>query len=252
MSSITQRFILRRTNLPEELQPGDQFGLSIEENEIYHQINVVYRSKAGDQLVLMNLNNQNFSNNGYLFEITSVHKKQLTLKLLKITNLQETPIELTLALCLPNKPAKLDFILEKSVELGVTSISLIKSDYSNFSHQLRTERLEKILVEAAEQSERALVPKISQYTSIENFLDSSPKNLLIALERSQDSISLLEKPVNKTANTVLVGPEGGFSEKEKTLFSERRLETVNLGHHILKQDTAALISVAILKLKLTS
>lgn len=249
MSSITQRFILRHGQIPEGLSIGDLFNLSTAESELYHQIIVVYRCKVGDQAILMNLNRINPSNTAYHCEIVACSKKLITMKLIKIDQINENKQSLTLALCLPNKPAKLDFIIEKAVELGIWNLILIKSDYSNFSHQLRLDRLEKILIEAAEQSERAITPTIFEYKNVDQYLESQPVNLMVALERSSSEQNLIKLNLLAQNYSVLIGPEGGFSDREKSLFTAKKLTIINLGDQILKQDTAALLAVAILKFK---
>ncbi len=241
----TKRFILRHSQLP-ALSPGASYFLDKTEDDILHQLINVFRSKTGDQIILMNLNNSESNNQEYHFKISELSKKGMRLTLESLHQLSETSTkQISLSICLPNKPAKLEFILEKAVELGCREIHLIKSDLSNFSHQLRQDRLEKIIIEAAEQSERAICPKIFQHASISVFMSATQGPVIVAMERDNST-----KPTSEISQGYyLVGPEGGFSENEKTILSEnQRVTKINLGPNILKTETAVIVGLGLLQL----
>jgi 16S rRNA (uracil1498-N3)-methyltransferase len=248
--SSTKRFYLRHSSIPETLQPGAVYYLNDTEEEILYQLTKVFRASPGQKIILINRHSDSSNNQEFHFQIKNLSKKSLEIELLELKTFSD-PLskELSLALCLPNKPAKLDFILEKTTELGVHHFHLIKSDLSQFSHQIRADRLEKIILEAAEQSERAVVPSLKLYNSFEEYLQSNPGHHLVALEHSQKSQSLLNQQI-QTATTVVIGPEGGFSEREVRLIQGSNLPIINLGGSILKMDTAALLAVGIVALKL--
>lgn len=246
MSNTSKRFILRNSIIPDQIEPNAPFTLSRDEEDLMHQITSVYRCKAGDKLILMNHNTTRPENTEYHFQINNLNKKTLEMTLLETSRLQESPYNLTLSLCLPNKPAKLDFILEKATETGATSINLIKSDFSNFQHELRLDRLNKIVIEAAEQSERARVPTLQTFTSIGSFLESKPADLMIAMERSEKSKPFDKYQWEKTDYDILIGPEGGFSQQEREFIELSGHQQISLGKHILKQDTAVILALAII------
>jgi 16S rRNA (uracil1498-N3)-methyltransferase len=168
----------------------------------------------------------------------------------KRTVSNELPIELNLALAVPNKPAKLEFILEKAVELGVRNIYLIKTEFSQFAHQLRLDRLEKIILEATEQSERAILPQLQSFHSLKQFLASKPENLCVALERSEQSLDLLTTELSSSL-TLLIGPEGGFSPSERQLLTDHNIQHYKLGGSILRMETAALLSLGVVRLRVS-
>lgn len=243
--SNTKRFILRHSQLP-ALSPGSTYFLDKTEDEILHQLISVFRCRVGDQIILMNLNYKESSNQEYHFKITELSKKGLQLTLENTQQILEASAKrISLAICLPNKPAKLEFILEKAVELGVREIHLIKSDLSNFSHQLRMDRLEKIVIEATEQSERALCPKIFQHNGLSAFIGSSTESVIVAMERDP----LAKHHAGISSGYYLVGPEGGFSENEKTLLSkDQKIQKITLGPNILKTETAVIVGLGLLQL----
>lgn len=243
--SNTKRFILRHSQLP-ALSPGSTYFLDKTEDDILHQLTSVFRCKTGDQIILMNLNSSASENQEYHFKITELSKKGLQLTLENLHQLSEASTkQISLAICLPNKPAKLELILEKAVELGAREIHLIKSDLSNFSHQLRLDRLGKIVIEASEQSERAICPKIYQHNSIPAFINATQGPLIVAMERDASA----KHPSELSKGYYLVGPEGGFSENEKKLLSdEQRVAKITLGPNILKTETAVIVGLGLLQL----
>lgn len=251
--STSKRFFLRRTHVPSELFIGGQYILSNDEEEIFHQLTKVFRLKQGQKIILINpvrphADVQNFE---YHFQVLASDKRTIQLQLLETKALQKfLQYPLALGLCLPNKPAKLDFILEKATELGVSHFFLIKSDLSQFPHQLRMDRLLKIVTEASEQSEQINPPELTYVSSLDEYLKLPTEDLsLVALERTSAEQSLVDLQVSKPTR-ILIGPEGGFSEREVQLLQNSNQQAINIGGHILKMDTAALLSVGILALKL--
>jgi len=250
-NSTSKRFILTHSVLPESLQINDSFEIDSTEAELLHQLINVFRIEDGEKLILMNKNLTNPINVEYIFEVTSHYKRAVSIKLLEKKDFSnELPIELNLAISIPNKPAKLEFILEKAVELGVRNIYLIKTDFSQFAHQLRLDRLEKIILEAAEQSERAILPQIHSYPSLKQFITSKPINLHVALERSEQSIDLLTETI-PTQISLLIGPEGGFSLSERQLLADQNIPRYKMGGSILRMETAALLSVGVVRLRVS-
>jgi 16S rRNA (uracil1498-N3)-methyltransferase len=243
------RFFLQNSDYALPTEAGQTFSLSKStEEDLFHQLQSVLRLEIGDKLLFQLPNYLPTANQEYLFKVAQFSKKQSDLVLEEIrTNNNFLSNHLNFALALPNKPAKLEFILQKTVELGVNRIFLIKTDFSNYPHQLKLDRLEKILLEAAEQSERSFIPKLELFENLSSFLSTNPENLLVALERSNSSQNFLDYQI-KTSQTLLIGPEGGFSEQEKERLSSNS-QSFLLGNHILRMETAALAALAILYLK---
>jgi 16S rRNA (uracil1498-N3)-methyltransferase len=154
---------------------------------------------------------------------------------------------MTLAFALPNKPAKLEMVLQHATELGVSEFALIRTDNSNYNHEIRTDRLEKILLEAVEQCERSKVPVISQFKSLDEYLNGLDRVCLAALERQNGQGNLLDIPVESDC-AVLIGPEGGFSQREFELIAESKAKPFSLGSTILRNETAAILACGIVSL----
>lgn len=269
------RFFLRDPNIfINEANPPDEFMLnSMVEPEIFFQLTKVLRVREKDEVIFLNpRSSSEFSINEqktikipeFKFTVASLSKKELILSFQKILyNTNESFQKLELALCLPNKPGKLDFILEKAIELGVKKIYLIKSDYSNFSHELKIQRLQKIIFEASEQSERGFLPELEIVNDFKFFLQSKKAYLQVALERISQTNQITEAPGNKNLlieeyNKIpsdqpiilVIGPEGGFSEDEKNLIEKLEITCFSLGKRILRMETAAILALGIVSLKL--
>lgn len=228
------------------------------ETEIFFQLSKVLRVQMGDTVVLLPALT-NGTAHEYFFEVVDISKKMISLKLNRVVeNTNELPFQLGLVVGLPNKPEKLEFIIQKAVEIGVTHITLVEGDFSQMKHQLRLDRLQKILVEAAEQSERGRVPelivagKLSLY--LQNLKDAEKKQLYVAMERLGQEESSLPKLLleHKPAEQIhiLVGPEGGFSEAEKKLITELSLTCFSLGKRVLRMETAVILSLGVVPLLL--
>lgn len=232
------------------------------ESSIFFQLTKVLRVKPGDAVCLLAPVFEGSENTEFLYSVTDTNKKAVVLSLIeKRVNTNELSYELDLLLCLPNSPDKLSFIVQKSVELGVKNIVLVESDYSRMNQKLREDRLLRIVSEAAEQSERAVLPKIVMEHNLTKFLETQAqlpqkKQIYAAVERLVEDSSqaetncfhFFEKADVSDGAMILVGPEGGFSEAEKKLITQY-CKGFSLGKRILRMETAAIVALGIFALK---
>ncbi len=237
------------------------------ESEIFNQLVRVLRIKPGDKIVLIGKNGIEFE-----YETVSAHKKNVELRFLSSReNENETDFKLGLILCLPNKPDKLTMILQKAVELGANEVILVNGDFSQMKHELKEERLARVMKEAAEQSERAFIPELAIMGGLADLLESDwckkeSASIYVAMERANANslFEVLGARGEKAAGErgasekrtdhnesifILVGPEGGFSENEKRLIEQKGLATYSLGKRILRMETAAIVSLGIVALR---
>lgn len=240
-----------------ELGGADLEFSAVKEPEIFNQLVKVLRVKPDDVIVLLCGSNV-FGEANYdefVYVVTSAHKKGVGMRFLESrVNDNELGREIELILCLPNKPEKLSFIIQKAVELGVNSITLVNGDYSSMKHGLREDRLMKIMKEAAEQSERGFVPLLKVGGGLANLLEGRVKDgrkPLVALEKMTKPKYLDDvlKDNLKSDISILVGPEGGFSEEEKNLFIKKKLPCFSLGKRVLRMETAVILALGIVGLK---
>lgn len=216
--------------------------------EIVEQLGKVLRVKTGDEVTLLPLASSGPPFFEYRYTVESAHKKGVELSFQeKIENRNELECGLELVLCLPNKPDKLSMVLQKAVELGVSRVTLVEGEFSQMKHALREDRLLKILKEAAEQSERAVVPELVIDGGLKDYLAGAPETLLVAMERAETQ--KLSNLVGDGDVLILVGPEGGFSDDEKALIHERGLRCFSLGRRVLRMETAAIVALGIASLR---
>lgn len=215
--------------------------------EQYHQISKVLKLKAGEQITLLNNSREKF-----VYEINQVNidKKEIYLRLQKTENEKGTSAYINLFIGIPKKD-KLEFIVEKCSELGITEISPIITQRT-IKNQTKTERLVKISSEAVEQSHGFYLPKINEAIDLKNLnLKLTGLNLIFHtqenLEMSDLNKLLKDYSADETIN-VFIGPEGGFSPEDlKILQKLRNPHFIKLGERILKTETAAIAISTLLK-----
>lgn len=268
--SRSYRFFCRNSATTQKLAENQVVLDEADEPEIFYQLTKVLRAKKDDMVIFSGIRQvvsgfELVAGNlagvpvffDFFYRIEEISKKELKLNFeKKVVNRNELSFHLGFLLCLPNRPEKLEFILQKAVELGVSEIVLVKSDFSQMKHELRPDRLQKIIIEAAEQSERAIIPTLHLESNLKDFLAQTAQNApqkiphiwtaMERLEQTSSLISLLQK--NKPLNelSLLVGPEGGFSNEEKELIQRLNLTCFSLGQRILRMETAAIVALGVI------
>lgn len=184
----------------------------------------------------------------FLAQIKWVGKKGVSILLLRQIRPPFTaPFHLHLVFPLLKKD-RLDFLIEKAVELGVTDLHPVTTQHS-VNRDLNFERVVAQIKEATEQCERLDIPLLSPIVPLFQFLETWEKAipLYAALER-QDVVSLKDiYPSVSGDRGFLVGPEGGFSAEEASLLQSRKFVIpVGLGPRILRTETAALYGLSLL------
>lgn len=244
------RFMVEKELLENVVREKAVLEINKGQPELLHQLTKVLRLKRGDQMILLPVNREKTDSFEYSFSVESVQKNQILLVLQRRTRVTD-PLdrELGLALALPNKAAKLEEVLQHCTELGVSHFTLFRGDHSNFPHRLALPRLEKVIVEAVEQSERIRLPTLLVYENLDQYLENLERPCLVALERNPAQQNLLDLQIDRGCD-LLIGPEGGFSEREIALVRAYQLRTYSLGKSILRNQTAAVLSVGIVSLKM--
>jgi len=143
--------------------------------------------------------------------------------------------------------------IQKATELGVSKIIPCTTEYTNIKN-INVKNLYQNAIEASEQSERLDIPSIEKEVDLKSLLNSWPKDrkLIYCDEKNTDNKSIIETimPLKNTAKkwSVLIGPEGGFSDKEKDLILENNgVISVSLGNTILRSDTAITVALFCIK-----
>ena len=207
----------------------------------------VLRLKEGDQVILFN-GEEAFQ---YLAKLIDVSKKQAYAEILtKEAVDNESPLNIHLGQGI-SRGDRMDFTLQKSVELGVNTITPLFTERCGV--KLNAERLEKklqqwqkIVISACEQSGRARVPVVAEPMFLTDWLKQETSALKINLHpKAQHSIMSL--PMENTRVRLLVGPEGGLTDDEISKANDADFQDVLLGPRVLRTETAALTAITALQ-----
>ncbi|MEM9180112.1 MAG: 16S rRNA (uracil(1498)-N(3))-methyltransferase [Pseudomonadota bacterium] len=177
----------------------------------------------------------------------SVRGKVAMLNPQKQTRQQISGPDLTL-LFAPIKKARTDFIVEKATELGVRAIHPVMTEYTQ-THRVRTYRLRTLAIEAAEQTERMDLPEIFEAESLAKTLSAwDPDVPLIYCDEAAEAAPLSQYREQLTGRgaAILIGPEGGFSPKERKMLRELAFVLpITLGPRILRAETAVVSALTL-------
>ncbi len=146
---------------------------------------------------------------------------------------------------------RFEWFLEKATEIGVDEITALRCEHSE-RNAIRTDRLEKIILTAMKQSLRAYLPVLNGLTDfskfISNFSEEENAGGFIAHCRSEELPHLKNRPLANRNITLLIGPEGDFSEREIMLAENSGFESVSLGKARLRTETAGIVACHLVNL----
>ena len=216
--------------------------VELPDNVVRH-LNVL-RVKNTEEIVLFNGNGKSYP---ALPEV--LEKRRASVRILReeVTD-NESPLNITLVQAV-SAAERMDFTLQKSVELGVAEIRPVISErcvvrLSGERAEKRVARWQEIVVSACEQSGRNIVPKVLPLTTYAQALQQLPQEttkLLMSLNRAQ-KLSDIRPQSGKVV--FMVGPEGGWTEKEEQQAFDAGFQSVTLGKRVLRTETASLAAIA--------
>tara|TARA_Y100001936_G_scaffold229214_1_gene251130 strand:+ start:317 stop:934 length:618 start_codon:yes stop_codon:yes gene_type:complete len=188
-----------------------------------------------------------FNSNGeWLAKIVEISNGIVGFSVIEKLRQQKVAKEIWLAFS-PIKSNYFNFMIQKATELGVTKFIPIIFDRT-IVRKLNIERVEKIIIEATEQSNRINVPILEKPQNLKNFISNNSKKIDLIFADLNSSKKKLE--INKDANKPLcaiVGPEGDFSEQERELIlSFKDVKPVNINQNILRTETATISIISII------
>ena len=203
-----------------------------------HYVNKVMRVKENEVFSLFN------SSGEWEAKILDISKNIVEFNITKQLRQKETTKELWLAFS-PIKSNYFNFMIQKATELGVTKFLPIVFDRT-IVRKINKERLEKVIIEAAEQSNRINVPSIEEPKSLNSFLKNSKMDLIFTdLNTSNTKIDLNQLTSNPTC--VIIGPEGDFSEVERQEILEfNGVQAIKINENILRSETAVISAISII------
>lgn len=242
----------RRFHAPREAFSSDHTSVILQEDEARH-VRDVLRLKPGDRVHV-------FDGAGREFDCSIEESRKDTARLSVVAEVAparaESPLHLTLAVALL-KSDKFDLVVQKATELGVVRVVPVTTKLADIrlrddsDANNRVKRWQRIALEGAKQSGRALVPAVSppiSFAELVQATDDSDQRRLMFSERGGQS--LLEMKDLRDANlqiTALVGSEGGWTDEEIFLARENNWGVVTLGGRTLRAETAAIAAAVLLQ-----
>ncbi len=222
-------------------------------DDVNHIINVL-RMKKTDKVQICNQD----TGDNYNAEIVNYSKNEVECKIIsKINETTESNVHITLFQGIP-KFEKMELIIQKNTEVGIKSIvpvimerTVVKLDEKIASKKL--ERWQKIAEIAAKQSMRDIIPQIGNITKLKDIDTTEFDAVLVAYENEEHNmlkteLQKLERKIKSNNSSeqqyniaIVIGPEGGISEKELVMLAEKNAKFVSLGKRILRAETAGVV-----------
>lgn len=228
----------------------------IDDNENYNHLKNSVRIKI-NELILVSINGfkQSFD---YLTKVIDIDDEKIILDILEKSKSKELKYKINLYQGMP-KSDKMEFIIEKAVELGVFSITPVDMDFSisKFNDKNKSSKIlryNKISKSASEQSKRSIIPEVRDNMNFSEMIMSIKNDRFnILFYENAEGIELTHKFINDLKNSIveneniniIIGPEGGFSDKEIELAKNNNVHILSLGERILRTETAAISSLSI-------
>ena len=202
-----------------------------------HYVSKVMRVKENEVFSL-------FNNSGeWEAKILNISKSIVEFNLTKQLRKKENTKELWLAFS-PIKSNYFNFMIQKSTELGVTNFFPIITERT-IVRTINTDRLNKIIIESSEQSNRINVPSLEKIQSLDNFLKNNNSLNLIFGDLNTGNKSL--NVDTKKTICILIGPEGDFSERERSkILKYKGVQRIKLNDNILRTETAAIAALSVI------
>ena len=202
-----------------------------------HYVNKVMRIKVGEVFSLFN------SSGEWESKILTISKSIVEFNITKQLRQKENTKELWLAFS-PIKSNYFNFMIQKATELGVTKFLPIIFDRT-IVRKINKERLEKVIIEAAEQSNRINVPSIENPQSLKSLLNNEKKDLIFTdLNSENEKLDFNKLTHNPTC--VIIGPEGDFSEEERgEILAFKGVQPIKINENILRSETAVISALSI-------
>lgn len=213
----------------------------ISDEENYRHIARSLRARAGEKLLLIDEKQIQYET-----VIENINSKEIVCE---IKNSYPSKRDLEFDLYLAQSPLRSDAqltIMEKATELGIRAVYPVITDNCALKVD-KQPKWQRVMYEASKQCERAKIPICYSLTTIEDVLKQDFDKIIVFAERSTEKslkAYLKEKSIRKGEKVlVIIGPEGGFSQREFDYFKEKGLPLITLGDLILKAETAVIVAL---------
>ncbi len=213
----------------------------LSENESHHCIHVL-RNNIGDNIIVID-----GKGGEYISKIIDFNKKQVTAQCIRNRKIPK-PLNLPHLAVSPTKSQdRIEWLIEKSIEIGVSKISFLKASRTE-RNRININRINKIAVSAMKQSGQYYLPIISDIVPLESLLESIDEEYLFIahLNDSKSTKHLADLCKENIKSCILIGPEGDFTEEEVDLAANFNFIPVSLGNSTLRTETAGIYALSVL------
>lgn len=216
---------------------------------VFHHWVKVLRAQTGEQAILFN-----GQGGEYQVELTEVNKKTASVAVLSHNPDDRTPAFSTLLGQVMSKGDRMDYAIQKAVELGVSEIQLLTSERCEMRlkydrDQKKIDHWQGIAIAACEQCGMNRVPKILAPVSLNDWLEQDLPTTKLVLAPNKDKNDVLADATSEI--TLLIGPEGGLSETEIATANSKGFKNWCIGDRVLRTETAPVVALSILNYNLT-
>ena len=199
------------------------------ESDLHKYLFKVRRHDINDDLYFRNLNDQNL----YCYKVQNIDRRKTTLSLQSFEEKVVSPKkELHIGWCKID-PKSIEKVIASLNELGVTKITFINCEFSQGKYTVNYEKLEKLLINSSQQSGRSSIIELDECECIEKFIEVNPDSYMFNFSQN------LIDDVKNDIKTILIGCEGGFSDKEISLVKKEKIVGID-SNLILRSETGVI------------
>lgn len=221
--------------------PASKKLASIGDGEIVHQLSNVLRMEKGEDVVFFN-----GDGNEYIFHIEHITKKDIRGSVDRVEKNSREPKRFVTLYCAILKRENFELVCQKGTEVGVSAIVPLLTERT-VKMNINSERLKKIITEAAEQSGRGRVPELSIPKTLHDVLEKKDGEASIFFDTVQSVNSAIGWDLSRSFEmtervNIFIGPEGGWSEAERDMAKKAQFTFASLGSSILRGETAAIVA----------
>lgn len=227
-----------------QAQPLTSGMIKLDENGSHH-LSRVLRAAIGDEIILFN-----GEGGEHHAVIRQINKKNVEAEIVKFVDRNvEPPVKIILAQGVA-RGEKMDFVIQKAVEMGVSEIVPIISERCNVRldkerEQKRLQHWQAVVISACEQSGRNSIPTLHPQVALNQWLQNVKTDLKFVLSPHADT--KLESVKQTSSAAILIGPEGGLTDAEVAESQKCGFAALQLGPRVLRTETAALAALAVLQ-----
>lgn len=208
----------------------------------------VLRLKEGDSIFLID-------GEGGIHQavVTIATNKQCQYKITNTTTVPQSENRIHIAIAPTKMMERMEWMAEKATEIGIDEISFLEGQFSE-RRKMRVDRIEKTVVSAMKQSRKAWMPAINDMITVKQFIDTprEGRKFICHCHEEIPRTPLQQEMEEGQSNTVLIGPEGDFSIEEVEYALKHGYESVSLGDFRLRTETAALVALMTIRLRVKS